>query len=211
MIRPILFNTDMVRAILDGRKTVTRRVLKHPFEIHPNGYITKPKGNERLCPYEPPYHRGDILYVRESVFQGIASYLEVSGETINYLTHDFEYYADGHHETGHWKDKYERVWMARRPSIHMPKEAARIFLKVTDVRVARLSDMKVEDAIAEGINMAGLVTKQGIIEYRVWNRWNELWDSTVPKKDMERYGVDANPWVWVTKFERCERPEGWCL
>lgn len=73
------------------------------------------------------------MYIRESVFQGVGHYLDVSGETVCVLTNNFEYYADGLHEKDHWKDKYERTWMHRRPSIHMPKEAARIWMKVKDV------------------------------------------------------------------------------
>lgn len=196
--KPILFNTDMVKAILDGRKTVTRRVLKHPFEIHPNGYITKPRGNERLCPYEPPYQPGNILYVRESVFQGVGHYLDVSGEVVSFLTHDFEYYADGKHKKGHWKDKYEHAWMYRRPSIHMPKEAARIFLKVTDVRVERLQDIDDKGAYEEG---AGEKDAIYYIGGRVCD-FAKIWNSTIKKTDLDLYGWDANPWVWVIGYER---------
>lgn len=202
--KPILFNTDMVRATLDGRKTATRRALKHPFEIHPNGYITKPRGNERLCPYEPPYRPGDILYVRESVFQGVGHYLDVSGETIEFLTDCFEYYADGKHKKGHWKDKYEHVWMYRRPSIHMPKKAARIFLKVKYVRVERLQDMDWRDALCEGVNTDFERGADGtyIFDYDPLDDFWELWNSTIKKTDLDLYGWDANPWVWVIEFER---------
>jgi len=65
--KQILFNTERVQAILEGRKICTRRVLKQPFEVHPNGLITKRKGNERLIPYEQPYKTGDIFYVRENM------------------------------------------------------------------------------------------------------------------------------------------------
>ena len=89
----------------------------------------------------------------------------------------------------------------------MPKKAARIWLKVTDVRVERLSNMNVDDTIREGIDTKGVITNQGIIEYRAWNRMQELWDSTIKKKDLPMYGWNANPWVWVIEFERCEKPQ----
>ena len=203
-VLPILFNTDMVLAILDGRKTVTRRLIKP----QPQGYF---EVNEKpLYIYDtdfqqgrimPPYQPGDILYVRESVFQGVGHYLDVSGETVCVLTNDFEYYADGLHEKGHWKDKHECIWMHRRPSIHMPKEAARIWLKVKNVRVERLQDITKEQAEKEGCNDNTSVALG----------FADLWNSTIKKSDIDRCGWDASPWVWVIEFERCEKPEGWCV
>ena len=153
---------------------------------------------ERSCPICP----GDILYVRESVFQGVAHCLDVSGETECVLTNDFEYYADGLHKKDHWKDKHENIWMHRRPSIHMPKEAARIWLKVTDVRVERLQEITEVQAQAEGCN-SGLLT--GACTAR--GQFEDLWNSTVKKSDIDRFGWNANPWVWVIEFERCEKQE----
>ena len=223
-IKPILFNTAMVRAILDGRKTVTRRLIKPqqligllpdkckngtPKEfLKEKKYMFKPYCDMTDAElintaYKPPYQPGDILYVRESVFQGVGHYLDVSGETVCVLTNDFEYYADGLHEKGHWKDKYERTWMHRRPSIHMPKEAARIWLKVKDVRVERLQDITEEQAEHEGVDVCDGVYRgyaDGI------EMFEELWNSTIKKSDIDRYGWDANPWVWVIEFERCEKP-----
>lgn len=229
-IKPILFNTDMVLAILDGRKMVTRRICKdaneyvvpdmsfydsdkRTYAVH--NYADKEHANqlstvERTCPICP----GDTLYVRESVFQGVGHYLDVSGETVSVLTHDFEYYADGLHEKDHWKDKYECTWMHRRPSIHMPKEAARIWLKVKDVRVERLQEMSDDDCEKEGLenfckkcsalfsNCDTCLNDGGIKE-----DFKELWNSTIKKSDLDRYGWDANPWVWVIEFERCEKTE----
>ena len=134
-IKPILFNTEMVRAILDGRKTCTRRLLKGPFTVHPNGYITKPRGNENLCPYEPPYQPGDILYVREAFYRDENCIL---------------YKADNEKLTGYRNMSGEDVSVKWRPSIHMPKEAARIWLKVMDVRVERLQSITEGGAIREG-------------------------------------------------------------
>ena len=208
-IKPILFNTEMVRAILDGRKDATRRIVKGfiPDDavwgytaFTPKGYIscrgTFADGyGEKF--FKLPCDPGDILYVRESVFQGVGRYLDVSGETVCVLTNYFEYYADGLHEKDHWKDKYENTWMHRRPSIHMPKEAARIWLKVTDVRVERLQDMTDDDAEAEGC-FDYTSTALG---------FPDVWDSTIKKSDLDRYGWDANPWVWVIEFERGDKPK----
>lgn len=223
----------MVRAILDGRKSCTRRINKdandyvvpdmdffdpekRTYAVHnyaDKEHKIKLSIAERSCPICP----GDILYVRESVFQGVAHCLDVSGETECVLTNDFEYYADGLHKKDHWKDKHENIWMHRRPSIHMPKEAARIWLKVTDVRVERLQDITPKGAESEGVGNlfyddigygeknygTEVDTEYGIAkEQFAW-----LWESTIKKSDLDRYGWDANPWVWVIEFERCEKPE----
>lgn len=90
----------------------------------------------------------------------------------------------------------ERVSWA--PSIHMPKQAARIWLNVLDVRVERLQDIGVIDCQREGIDIS---------QNEIFKRFSTLWDSTVKKEEIYRYGWRANPWVWVIEFERCERPE----
>ena len=206
-IKPILLNTEMVRAILDGRKSCTRRLLKGPFTVHPNGYITKPRGNENLCPYEPPYQPGDILYVRETVWQKIGYYLDIDGETKPSWYNEFKYVAsDEKPETG-----WNYSW-AKRPSIHMPKEAARIWLKVTDVRVERLQEITEDGAKAEGaIDNRGFIHSPENEYDRIHTareHFIEIWSSTIKKFDIDRYGWDANPYVWVISFERCEKPEG---
>lgn len=206
-IKPILFNTEMVRAILDGRKSCTRRLLKEPFTVHPNGYITKPRGNENFCPYEPPYQPGDILYVRETVWQKIGYYLDVDGETKPSWYNEFRYVAsDEKPETG-----WNYSW-SKRPSIHMPKEAARIWLKVTDVRIERLQDVTEDGAKAEGaIDNRGFIHSPENEYDRIHTareHFIKIWNSTIKKSDIDRYGWDANPYVWVISFERCEKPEG---
>ena len=222
-IKQILFNTEMVRAILDGRKSCTRRINKdandyvvpdmdffdpekRTYAVH--NYADKERKiklsiAERSCPICP----GDILYVRESVFQGVAHCLDVSGETECVLTNDFEYYADGLHKKDHWKDKHENIWMHRRPSIHMPKEAARIWLKVTDVRVERLQEINGDDALAEGADK--YIHANGTLnEDQTITSFIGIWNSTIKKSDLDQHGWDANPYVWVISFERCAKPEG---
>lgn len=192
-IRPILFNTEMVRAILEGRKTCTRRVLKQPFEVHPNGYITKPRGNERLCPYIPPYQPGDILYVRETWCKG--SYGDEK-EKYYYKADDNNFFCTWH------------------PSIHMPKEAARIWLKVTNVRVERLQEITDDGCIAEGVYPSPCRKCNATFGcdtcpdegYHETDGFSELWNSTIKKSDLDVYGWLANPYVWVVEFERCEKP-----
>ena len=214
-IKPILFNTEMVRAILDGRKSCTRRLLKEPFTVHPNGYITKPRGNENFCPYEPPYQPGDILYVRETVWQKIGYYLDVDGETKPSWYNEFRYVAsDEKPETG-----WNYSW-SKRPSIHMPKEAARIWLKVTDVRVERLQEITEKQACMEGTDPWDEVCYENNGWHPTFSDpdsggdpnmidgFHKLWNSTIKKSDIDRYGWDANPYVWEISFERCEKPKG---
>ena len=193
-IKPILFNTEMVQAILDGRKSCTRRLLKGPFTVHPNGYITKPRGNENLCPYEPPYQLGDILYVREAFYRDENCIL---------------YKAYNEKLTGYRNMSGEDVSVKWHPSIHMPKEAARIWLKVTDVRVERLQDITDDGAKAEGANWKNgkSVGWEEKMKRTATERFVEIWDSTIKKSDLDSCGWDANPYVWVISFERCEKPE----
>jgi len=192
MSRVLPYNAKQweIPLFLDGRRSVARLVLKPPFEIHPNGYITKPKGNERLCPYEPPYQPGDILYVRETWNR-----LPYTGDYI-YKADDKDNRNIPKGEVGHI------IW---RPSIHMPKEAARIWLKVTNVRVERLQDMDDHEAYKEGAGEKKAIYYIGARKCE----FAKLWDSTIKKSDLDRYGWNANPWVWVIEFERCEKPESW--
>lgn len=202
-IKPILFNTEMVRAILDGRKTCTRRLVKFLPGENPQwtGYIRDGlmlyNGKNEPCIRKAPYQPGDILYVRETwqylyeldgneqIIEGTGKYYYAATDTI-----PFDTYVDASGVT------HERVpW---HPSIHMPKEAARIWLKVTDVRVERLQDMTDDDAEAEGCFDCTSIALG----------FPDVWDSTIKKSDLDRYGWDANPWVWVIEFERCEKSEG---
>lgn len=196
-IKPILFNTKMVRAILDGRKDATRRIVKGfiPDDavwgytaFTPKGYIscrgTFADGyGEKF--FKLPCESGDILYVRET-------WMDYAGLTMYKADCDI-YRLDSLNFAGF-------VW---HPSIHMPKGAARIWLKVTNVRVERLQEITEVQAQAEGCN-SGLLT--GACTAR--GQFEDLWNSTVKKSDIDCYGWDANPWVWVIEFERCEKPEG---
>lgn len=228
-IKPILFNTEMVRAILDGRKTCTRRLVRFLPGENPQwtGYIRDGlmlyNGKNESCIRKAPYQPRDILYVRETwqylyeldgneqIIEGTGKYYYAATDTI-----PFDTYVDASGVT------HERVpW---HPSIHMPKEAARIWLKVTDVKVERLQEMKPVDVIREGaypdcwdcLNTYGESGSQccyGIEEQcsqcdEAMMEWEKLWNSTIKKSDIDRYGWNANPWVWVIEFERCGKPEG---
>lgn len=197
-MKPILFNTEMVRAILEGRKTVTRRVVKIPsyvkkqedglFTLFTEGTCYEDCELEEIQNYlKQPYKANDILYVRETW-----SYIDFAGENNGYV-----YKAS---DNGELWEKESNGWRWK-PSIHMPKEAARLFLRVKSVIVDQLNSMTVEDVVAEGVNMDGIVTNRGVIEYRAWHRWYELWESNIKKSELALYGADANPYVWVIEFE----------
>lgn len=201
-IKPILFNGEMVRAILDGRKTCTRRAVKHNVEAVLNSqyHMEHPEVEDawligKLC--MPPYKPGDILYVRETW----------CGLPVNEAGHIrrrsvYYYKADGDLRPEGWRGRWES-------STHMPKEAARIWLKVTDVRVERLRDITEDGAKDEGANWKNgqNVGWEEKMKRTATERFAENWDSTIKKSDRERYGWEANPWVWVIEFERCEKPE----
>ena len=217
MYKPILFNTEMVKAILDGRKKVTRIIVKpQPDKRHQAklGYVTDSTDKSRIGCFgfgldeyggsiqyaKPKYNIGDIMWVRETVWQKASGTLGIDGETETVMWNEFKYIStDKEPEVG-----WSYSWI-KRPSIHMPKSAARIFLKVKDVRVEKLNDMSIQDMINEGISTNGIITTDGPIKYRVINRFEELWDS---KKKEEQYKFASNPYVWVIEFERCKKPEG---
>lgn len=202
-IKPILFNTEMVRAILDERKSCTRRLVKHDVEAVLNSQYHKehPEVEDKqiiskLC--NPPYQPGDILYVRET-------WCALPVNEAGHIRGHYVYYykADGDLRPEGWRGKWH-------PSIHMPKEAARIWLKVTDVRVERLHEISEDGAKAEGtIDNRGFIHSPDNEYDRIHTareHFIEIWNSTIKKSDLDRYGWDANPWVWVIEFERCEKP-----
>ena len=209
-IKPILFNTEMVRAILAGRKSCTRRICKdaneytvpdmefynadkRTYAVHnfaDKEQMEQLSTAERTC----PICTGDILYVRETWKEAPKGY---------YYYEDWQ--KDDIADVTKWK-----------PSIHMPKEAARIWLKVTNVRVERLQEITEVQAKREGIQYdecpTGFAWKQETDMHNCYTTpigaMQALWNSTIKKSDLDRYGWDASPWVWVIEFELCEKPEG---
>ena len=174
--RPIIFSTPMVQAILDGRKTMTRRVVKPQPARSP--YWTQYENSGAFypatldaepsvlkCPYGPV---GDMLWVRET------------------FGFDPWHYLEGHDSILYRADQkidsdYPIKW---KPSIHMPKKYARIWLEITGVRVERLKDLSPKDGIAEGVEH--------------WSIFPSLWDSINKKK----YPWSSNVWVWVVEFRK---------
>lgn len=202
-IKPILFNTEMVRAILEGRKSCTRRIVKPQQLIGmlpdkckngaPEEFLKEKKLMFKpYCDmtdielintaYKAPYQPGDILYVRE---------------TWKKAPNGYYYYED-------WQKNDIADITKWHPSIHMPKEATRIWLKVTDVRVERLQEITIDGIRSEGLS--SMAVHVGDMEIAV-KEWELLWNSTIKKSDLDRYGWNANPWVWVIEFEQCEKPK----
>lgn len=200
--RPIILNTEMVQAILDGRKTQTRRVIKkHPdakFQFI-NGVDGRSEwklwsGMKVLgprCPYGQP---GDRLWVRETFFE------RMKNPCLGGSVRDVWYRADDKYGDVRWK-----------PSIHMPRWASRITLEVTDVRAERVQEISTDDIVAEGTPpMKGILCENNIDELTkpsdgtrsplFWSiSFRELWDSINKKRG---FGWDANPWVWAITFKR---------
>lgn len=152
----------------------------------------------------PPCQTGDILYVRET-WQYV--YDLDGNEQIIEETGRYVYAADGYNLYNIWvnSDGTHKDHMPWHPSIHMPKEAARIFLRVTDIRVERLQDITPAECVKEGVSN-GFMNFYEMRDYPT-AFGNEIWNSTIKPKDRALYGWDANPWIWVIKFERINREE----
>ncbi|MDR1328467.1 MAG: hypothetical protein LBK23_02570 [Oscillospiraceae bacterium] len=222
--RPILFSTPMVRAILDGRKTMTRRVLNPQPENKAlcdfyrqecllkelKGYVANGLNSyhKETVWHKPRYSAGDVLWVREAYALAATIDSFLSGESI------FAYKADF---TDYGLKELSAAGLRWHPSIHMPRAAARLFLRVTDVGAERLREISVADAKAEGIAVwaSGCIDGLAFGCYNgdecVYNRcerpielFREIWDGINAKRG---YGWDKNPYVWVYKFERTEKPQ----
>mgnify|MGYP001451522500 CR=1 FL=1 len=188
---PILFSSEMVRAILDGRKTQTRRIInpqpktiiKDPRNRLPEAFWVD--GEKWIkCRYGQP---GDRLWVRERFFCNDYRYPK---GPINELKDALYYYADGipcfegEESLIRWK-----------PSIYMPRWASRITLEIDEIRVERVQDITEDDAMAEGCEKLLMETRSAL------NNFMNLWNFINSKRG---YGWDTNPWVWVVKFHRLE-------
>lgn len=233
-VKPILFNTEMVKAILEGKKTCTRRVIKpQPTYNTRSGFswkgyaygtdLTQTKdGAAYNFLINAPYQLGDVLYVRETwCALPVNEAGHMRGHSVYYYKADRDLRPEG------WRGNWH-------PSIHMPKEAARIWLRVTGVRVERLQDITEVQAQAEGIR--GYSKDGNLYKYAVTDDWwidfhnkhrksffggtwwqdmprtakdafSYLWNSTIKNSDINLYGWDANPFVWAIEFEWCEKPE----
>lgn len=209
-MKPILFSTSMVQAILRDEKTQTRRIIKKLdiLDMISQGFL-----NNAIMLGK--YRVNDILYVRETYMQIMRDHAHdlLEGRNENNL---FVYKKQFHEDWETYaKEEYGYKW---KPSIHMPKEAARIFLKVTDVRVERLQDITPEEAIQEGISIIDYVDEVPLYnnyQHKIGstsvyaylhpkNSFSSLWDSIYGKE--EGHTWNDNPYVFVYDFEKIEKP-----
>lgn len=217
--KPILFNTQMVHAIMDGRKTQTRRLIKAPvlYEVsEPPDHIEKVTlpwadyqftwhgkaiGNFEL---KAPYRPSDVLWVRETWCKW---WLPFGEWTYSYkaISPNGNMAPTGPDPEDEW---FVMPW---KPSIHMPREAARLFLLVKDVRAERLMDISEADAMAEGFAPNPLESGKTTVNFMcsvdcfqgsARGKFALLWNQTIKKSDFQRYRWNANPWVWRIEFER---------
>ncbi|HNP68197.1 MAG TPA: hypothetical protein PKH16_09855 [Aequorivita sp.] len=235
-IKPILFSTPMVQAILDGRKKQTRRILKasdnlsfvtiqtyrriwdSKVEANPNPVRTLALfKNADAIPltFKSKYQKGDILWVRETFIKiFVDNEFEGSREEFAYKAS----FDEAEKKYGMIKNpagkRFIDSWKWK-PSIFMPKEACRIFLEVTDVRVERLQDISNEDALKEGISNHYLLKSNGYTHYTRPDKFIPIGSEDAERTSffslwMSINGADSldkNPWVWVYEFKQVEKPK----
>lgn len=189
--KPILFSTDMVKAILDGQKTQTRRLVKPqpPPRLDGDAGMYKYRNGWRYGDVEyennnfvelPPYQPDDLLWVRETW---------AKSSDCGHYNHIHKNRRYLYKATDHCANKWK-------PSIHMPRRAARIFLNVVDTRLEKLQDISRWDIDAEGCPFR-CESDEGIPDKQLaW--FVDLWESLYSKRG---YGWDSNPWVWVIEFK----------
>lgn len=205
--RPILFSAPMVRAILAGTKTQTRRAVKpQPTHFNPVGVPRRarpdaPSSDVIRCPYGQP---GDRLWVREAFMHEPADYCWEASVSIPCRPAETVYRAD------HDGDTRGAGW---KPSIHMPRALSRITLEITGVRVERLQDISDTDCIAEGIERPEDMSKEAVEAMDIWpigaerecfnalnqpvHQYRRLWERINGPVSWA-----ANPWVWAIEFRR---------
>jgi len=211
---PILFSGEMVKVILEGRKTQTRRVIKpQPVSYHPHHVldyvswktvdcklVSFPIFVNKYCPYG---QAGDLLWVRETwatICKVAIPYCECETEADRKENHYIEYRADtGNPYPGDWPEDEARgndeapKWKS---PYHMPRWASRITLEIVSVCVERVQDITGADVASEGVEFPDATAITTVAER--WKPFRDLWDSINAKRG---YGWDANPWVWVLEFK----------
>lgn len=194
---PILFKTEMIRAILDGRKTQSRRIVKPQ---PPANYLA-----ESPRPLISSHYGtvGDRLWVKETwatICKVAAPYCECETDEERAALHSYEYRADTDNKyPGDWPEEEARgndVAPKWKSSMFMPRKASRIDLEIVGIRVERLQDISPIDAFAEGVRENYLHQKPDWIDREAFH---ELWDKINARNG---HGWNANPWVWVIEFKR---------
>ena len=217
---PILFNSEMIKAVLDGRKTMTRRVIKgNPSDRHGRldfeQGILKQSSQLNGCwhvhkKFKCPYGKiGDVLWVRENtrtICYGRGDEFEYGEFCIEYLADDLLVSCPKEHHDW-WRHNWHIRPSTTLPSIFMPRWASRITLEITAIRVERVQKITRADAVAEGIIHE--VCDHGHLEVCTAGCWPEpehkfrdLWDSINKKRG---YGWDVNPWCWCVEFRRIDK------
>lgn len=206
-VHSMLFNTAMVKALLRGDKTQTRRIMKpQPFDVDNSdgvALLSESDSEESKiigqAPFIPPFgNEGDLIWVRET-FQGPLFNLELESQYLEnkslFETPEYCAYAATDPKPDFYDVDSEEMVCRWRPSIHMPRWASRLTLRITDVHIEHLQDISEQDAIAEGCNNAKSEAAEAIGWYeKPCSAFRRVWESTGGD-------WDANPWVWVYQFE----------